>query len=443
MDRQGRDATNLLSFMFLRAQEHVGLPQPNLSARVWSGSPEAFVDYCATVIGRGSGMPQIVSDESIIPALTRQGIVEEDARDYAIVGCVELSTQGNNLGWSDAAMFNLVKVLELTINDGVCMLTRKQLGPNTGQLSDFDSFEGFLDAYRRQLDHFLKLMMPLCDRIDRLHAELLPSPFLSSVVSDCLENGVDVTAGGARYNLSGIQAIQPANLADGLAALKQLVFDEKAIDPRRLLNALRNDYSGEEELKQRLIQRVPKYGNDVEWVDQLGAQWTKYFAERLSEYTNARGGPYHMGLYTVSAHVPMGKNVGATPDGRRAREPLADGGMSAMYGRDVSGLKSVSRIESRYAGNGTLLNMKFLPRMFDNPQERGKFIAMLRTLGTLGIHHVQFNVVNRETLISARERPEEHRNLTIRVAGYTAYFVELAPDLQEEIIKRTSYGETP
>ena len=441
MDRDGNDATNLLSFMCLKAQEHVGLPQPNLSARLWKGSPDSFVDECARIIGLGSGMPQVVSDESIIPSLVRQGIDQDDARDYAVVGCVELSTQGNELGWSDAAMFNLVKVLELTLNDGVCLLSGDQIGLQTGTLTD--TMEDLEAAYRAQVGHFVDRMMPLCDAVDRLHAEVLPSPFLSSVIDDCLTGGVDVTAGGAHYNLSGIQAIQVANVADSFAALKKLVFDEAVVGREELLDALRHDFEGYEALRQKLV-RAPKYGNDVEWVDEFGNRWARHFADQLTRFSNARGGPYHMGLYTVSAHVPMGRNVGATPDGRRAGEPLADGGMSAMYGRDMSGptalLQSVSRVSSRYASNGTLLNMKFLPRTFRNAEERGKFVSLLRTFVELGIHHVQFNVVDHKTLMAAKDHPEEYGNLTIRVAGYTAYFVELAPDLQDEIIARTAYG---
>ena len=444
INRDGSDATNLLSFMCLKSQEHIGLPQPNLSARLWTGSPDAFVDECARIIGLGSGMPQIVSDESVIPSLCSQGIAEGDARDYAVVGCVELSTQGNELGWSDAAMFNLVKALELTLNDGACLLTGDQLGPHTGTLIDFRTLEDFEAAFQRQIDYFMDKMIPLCDAVDRLHAEVLPSPFLSTVIDDCLATGIDVTAGGAHYNLSGIQAIQVANVADSLAALKALVFDAPVVTPRKLLEALRHDFEGSEALRQTLLQQAPKYGNDVQWVDEFGERWARHFANRLTEFTNARGGVYHMGLYTVSAHVPMGNNVGATPDGRKARAPLADGGMSAVYGRDKSGptalLQSVSRVNSRHASNGTLLNMKFLPRTFRNAEERGKFVSLLRAFVGMGIHHVQFNVVDHKTLLMAKENPEEYGNLTIRVAGYTAYFVELAPDLQDEIIARTAYG---
>jgi len=442
MDRSGADATNLLSFMCLKAQENIGLPQPNLSARLWPGSPHAFVDECARIIGLGSGMPQIVSDESIIPSLMSRGIPSEDARDYAVVGCVELSTQGNDLGWSDAAMFNVVKALELALNDGVCLQTGERLGPSCGTIEDHDTMEDVDGAIRVQIDHFMDRMIPLCDSVDRLHAEVLPSPFLSCVIDECLDKGTDVTAGGARYNLSGIQAIQVANVADSLAALKDLAYDRGTVTRTELLAALRTDFNDSEALRQKLM-RAPKYGNDIEWVDELGAKWARHFADRLTEFTNARGGPYHMGLYTVSAHVPMGKNVGATPDGRRSAEPLADGGMSAVYGRDISGptalLNSVSRVGSLQASNGTLLNMKFLPRTFRNNEERGKFVTLLRAFLTLGIHHVQFNVVDHRTLIAAQKDPEGYRNLTIRVAGYTAYFVELAPDLQDEIIERTAY----
>ena len=439
------DAVNELSYLMLKAQDHVGLPQPNLSARLHENSPDVFIDECARVIGLGSGMPQIFNDESIIPALETQGISHPHAVDYAVVGCVELSTQGNNLGWSDAAMFNLVKALELTLSGGRCLLTGEQIGINVGDVTSYSSFAELEKAYWKQIQHFTERMITACEVVDRLHAAMLPSPFLSSVIDDCIEQGVDVTAGGAHYNLSGIQAIQAANVADSLAAVKQLVFEEKKINPEKLLRALEADFKDYEQLRLILVNRAPKYGNDVAWVDELGARWVEHFGEGLKQYTNVRGGPYHTGLYTVSAHVPMGRNVGATPDGRHAGEPLADGGLSAMYGRDLHGptalLKSVSRIPARYGSNGTLLNMKFLPDFFKTKERRAKFDALLRAFIKLRIHHVQFNVVGAETLRAAQEKPEEYRSLTVRVAGYTAYFTELAGDLQNEIIARTAYGD--
>ncbi|MFC1760659.1 glycyl radical protein [Planctomycetota bacterium] len=442
---EGADATNALSYLFLMAQEHIGLPQPNLSARLHQNSPDHFVDACTRVIGLGSGMPQIFNDESIIPALTSQGISREHAMDYAVVGCVELTTQGNNLGWSDAAMFNLVKVLELTLNNGRCMLTDQCMGLETGHFTDFESYADLEQAYGRQIGFFVERMIQVCEWIEQKHQEHLPSPFLSTVVDDCLERGLDVTAGGAHYNLSGIQAIQVANVADSLAVLKQLVYKEQRVSRDELLTACRENFNSHEILQQICLHQVPKYGNDTEWVDQLGAQWLTYFADQLKAYTNVRGGPYHMGLYTVSAHVPMGQNVAATPDGRLSGSPLADGGMSPMYGRDCLGptavLRSVARAPLARASNGTLLNMKFLPVFFKTHRGRKQFSALLKAFVCLRIHHVQFNVLRQEDLLAAQQNPEAYQGLTVRVAGYTAYFTELAEDLQDEIIARTTFGE--
>ncbi len=441
----GTSSENELSYLFLRAQEHLLLPQPNLSARVFAGSSEHFLTRCSEVVGKGSGMPQFFNDEAVIPALKGKGISDEDARNYAIVGCVELTTMGNNLGWSDAAMFNLVKALELALNDGVCTLTGKQMGARTGTLKDFAKYEDVIAALNAQVDFFFERMIRCCEVVEQAHAELLPSPFLTSVIDDCMEAGIDVTAGGAHYNLSGIQAIQCANIADSLAALKTLVYDEKIVDRAELHTALVNNFENAELLRLRMLNKAPKYGNDIEWVDAIAFDWARDFAERLSRYTNVRGGPYQMGLYTVSAHVPMGQNVGATPDGRLAKEPLADGGMSPVYGRDVKGptavLKSVSRVKSEYGSNGTLLNMKFLPSLFHTELGVAKFVRLLRAFIELKIIHVQFNVVNREDLIAAQKQPELYKSLTIRVAGYTAYFTELAPDLQREIIERTEFSD--
>lgn len=444
-DENGQDATNELSFLFLKAQEHIGLPQPNLSARLHENSPEAFVRECSRVIGKGSGMPQIFNDEAVIPGLIAKGIEEKDARNYAIVGCVELTTHGNNLGWSDAAMFNLVKVLELTLNNGVCLLDGTKVGIDTGSLATYESYEELEAAYEKQIYHYVERMIPACEIVEKMHAELLPSPFLSSVIDDCIAKGIDVTAGGAKYNLSGIQAIQVANISDSLAVLKNFYEQNDKAQRTHLLQALRDDFVNDEILRNRLIHKYPKYGNDVAWVDEIGNKWIAVFDDYLKNFTNVRGGIYHTGLYTVSAHVPMGQNVGATPDGRRSKEPLADGGMSAVYGRDINGptalLKSVSRIDSMRGTNGTLLNMKFLPQMFATEEGIKKFSNLLRAFVRLKIIHIQFNVLNEEDLLEAQKHPEKYKNLTVRVAGYTAYFTELARDLQNEIIARTSYGE--
>ncbi len=443
-DRAGADACNPLSFLFLEAQERLGLPQPNLSVRLHPGVGDALLKKAVQVVAKGSGMPQFFNDKAVIPALMGLGVSQEAARDYAVVGCVELTVQGCCLGWSDAAMFNLNKALELALTGGKCLLTGAQLGPDCGSLATYGSFEELEAAFARQLDYFTGKMVAACEQVERAHMELLPTPFLSATVQDCMDKGIDVTAGGARYNFSGIQMIQAANLADSLAALKQVVFEEKRVDGARLLRALERNFAGEEALRARLLNKVPKYGNDVPWVDLLAAKWAQYFRDRLGRYRNYRGGPYHTGMYTVSAHVPMGQNLGATPDGRLARQPLADGGMSPVYGRDVSGptavLKSVSRLDKNLTSNGGLLNMKFLPQFFERQEGIDKFALFLRTFVDLEIPHIQFNVVSPQDLLDAKTHPENYRGLTVRVAGYTAYFTELAGEIQDEIIRRTSYA---
>ena len=444
-DENGKDYANDLSFLFLQAQKHLGLPQPNLSVRLHEGTGDDLLKEAVRTVAKGSGMPQFFNDKAVIPSIQELGISEKDALDYAIVGCVELTTQGNNLGWSDSAMFNMNKALEAALTGGVCLLTGELFAPDYGNLEEYETFEDLEEAFRHQIDYFMDKMLLACEEVEKAHIDLLPSPFLSSVIDHCMEDGIDVTAGGAKYNLSGIQMIQVANLADSLAAIKQLIYDEKKVEKSEMLEALKYNFEGYEFLRAMCLNKVPKYGNDVDWVDAMGTKWAEYFKNRLRTFKNYRGGPYHTGMYTVSAHVPMGENVGATPDGRRAGEPLADGGMSPVYGRDVNGptavLKSVSKLDKSLTTNGGLLNMKFLPEFFKNEAGIDKFAGFLRSFVDLEIPHVQFNVVRKEDLIAAKENPEQYRGLTVRVAGYTAYFTELADELQNEIIARTSYGD--
>lgn len=446
IDENGCDIYNELSLLLLKAQYHLGLPQPNLSVRLNKNSSHELIQEAIKVVAKGSGMPQFFNDEAIVNSMIKDlGIEEKDARNYAIVGCVELTTHGNNLGWSDAAMFNLNKALELTMNHGKCLLTNEPIGLDLGSIETYESFEDLENAFQKQIDYFIEKMMKAEIVVEKAHQDCLPTAFLSTVIDSCLEKGVDVTRGGAKYNLSGIQMIQIANLADSLAAIKVLVYDEKMITRHELLEALQADFKGYEIIQTMLLNKVPKYGNDVKWVDELGAKWAGYFRERMKDYTNYRGGLYHTGMYTVSAHVPMGENVGASPDGRNALTPLADGGMSPVYGRDMAGptavLKSVSRMKDSYTTNGGLLNMKFLPEFFKTETGMMKFENFLRAFVDLKIPHIQFNVVRCEDLLDAKLHPEQHRSLTIRVAGYTAYFVELAGKLQDEIIERTAYED--
>ncbi|MBB5335547.1 glycyl radical protein [Pectinatus brassicae] len=444
LDENGNAAENDLSYMFLQAQEDLGLPQPNLSVRLNKNTSQNLLEKSIAVVAKGSGMPQFFNDEAVVDTMIESlQIAPKDALDYAIVGCVELTTQGNNLGWSDAAMFNLNKALELAMNHGKCLLTGRQMGLDIGGLDTYDSFEELENAFAGQIDYFMGKMIKACAEVEQGHMDLLPSPFLSAVIDDCMEKGLDVTAGGAHYNLSGIQIIQAANIADSMAVLYQLIYKEKRITGTEMLTALQKNFQGYPVIKAMVENKVAKYGNDVKWVDNIAVKWAQYFREKLTHYKNHRGGLYHTGMYTVSAHVPMGENVGATPDGRLAEQPLADGGMSPVYGRDAAGptavLQSVGRLDNNLTSNGGLLNMKFLPEFFATEQGIKKFAMFLRTFVDLKIPHIQFNVLHKEDLQEAKKNPEKYRSLTVRVAGYTAYFTELDGKLQDEIIARTQY----
>lgn len=440
----GIDASNELSYMCLQAQADLILPQPNFSVRLHENTPQDFLVTVARVISKGGGMPQLFNDQVIIPAYEHRGVSHSDALNYAVVGCVELSIPGKALGWSDAAMFNLVRVLELTLHGGAVPETGKQLGPQTPPLQALATFHDFEDAYATQLQHFIALMVQGVNVIDQLHAQVCQTPLLSTVIDDCLTVGKDVTAGGAHYNFSGPQGVQIANVADSLAALKCLVYERKEIAPAQLMTALARNFAQDEVLRQRLLSGASKYGNDDDYADSLGNKWARFYCEEVARYANPRGGAFHPGFYTVSAYIPLGNNVGATPDGRFAHAPLADGGLSPVAGRDVQGptavLRSVSKIDQSLVSNGSLLNLKFLPSFFEQAKALEWFAAMLRGLVELNISHVQFNVISAETLRAAQRHPEQFRGLVVRVAGYSAYFCELDRGVQDEIIRRTEHG---
>jgi formate C-acetyltransferase len=412
--------------------------------RLHRGTPDDLLAAVSRVISLGTGMPQLFNDEVIVAGQERRGVKHTDAVDYAAVGCVELSIPGKALGWSDSAMFNLVRVLELTLHGGRVPETGKPIGPQTPRLEDMKGFLGLETAFKTQLRHYIALMVKGANIVDRLHARTCQTPFLSTVITDCIEKGQDVTGGGAHYNFSGPQGVQIANLADSLAALKLLVFERNEIAPRQLMEALSRNFAGDEVLRERLLTGAPKYGNDDDYVDELGSRWARFYCEEVGSYSTPRGGTFQPGFYTVSAHVPLGHNVGATPDGRFAYTPLADGGLSPVAGRDLKGptavLRSVSKIDQELASNGALLNLKFLPSFFRHADSIGWFTAFLRGFVDLRIAHVQFNVVSADTLRQAQQDPEQFRSLVVRVAGYSAYFVELNKEIQDEIIQRTEHG---
>ena len=431
LTENGRSAVNVLSFLCLDAYQSVQLPQPNLGVRVNELIDRPFLLKTAETIRLGTGIPQIFNDEVIVPAFLNRGVSLEDARDYAVVGCVELSIPGKTYGLHDIAMFNLLKVMEIAMqeNEGNSGLT----------------YEGLIEHIRARINHYIALMVEGSNICDIGHRDWAPVPLLSSFISDCLETGKDITDGGARYNFSGVQGIGIANLSDSLHALKGLVFEQQLLSFDELLAVLKANFATPEgeKVRARLINRFEKYGNDIDDVDNISAELLRHYCKEVEKYRNPRGGIFTPGSYTVSAHVPLGAVVGATPDGRLAGEQLADGGLSPMLGQDMQGptavLKSVSKLDNYLLSNGTLLNVKFTPATLEGDAGLQKLADFLRAFTQLKLQHIQFNVVNAETLREAQRRPQDFAGLVVRVAGYSAFFVELSKEIQDDIIRRTAH----
>lgn len=430
VDEDGADASNELSYLLLDLQQDTRLPQPNLSLRISKDTPDSLLVCASKIIRLGDGLPQCFNDETNIPAFTNRGISLADARDYAVVGCVELSIPGRMYGLHDISMFNILKCFEITLKE---------------HPQGFATFADLEAAIEDVICRYVNLMAEGCNTCDLAHRAMAPTPLLSVFVHDSMEKGKDITSGGARYNPSGVQGVGTANLADSLEVIRKAVFEEHAISWSELLAMLSRNWqgAGDEVWRQHFISRYPKYGNDVDEVDELSAKFLRFYGEEVAKYTNPRGGHFQPGSYTVSAHIPLGKAVGATPDGRRAGEQLADGGLSPMVGRDKHGptasLRSVSKLDNVLDSNGSLLNVKFSPATLAGDEGIRKLSAYLRAFSRLGVQHIQFNVVDKATLLDAQQHPERHQDLVVRVAGYSAMFVELARGIQDDIIARTEH----
>ncbi len=486
-DEHGRDATNDLSYMCMEAQLHVRLPQPSLSIRVWNCTPHALLIKAASVTREGLGVPAFYNDEVIIPSMMSRGYTLEDARGYCIIGCVEPQACAKTDGWHDAAFFNMLRPLELVFSSG--MDKGVQIGPKTMDVLDMTRFEEFYDAFKAQEEAMIELMVQADNAVDTAHAARCPLPFESCMIDDCIARGKSVQEGGAHYNFTGPQGFGIANVADALAAMRKLVFEDGVVSMAEMKQALADNfgkgatpkkatelttmavkmldaegkdvnadmiksiYTGfvtaahiSDAQKKRydeilaMIADVPKYGNDIEDVDMFAREIGQTYTKPLLQYTNPRGGIFHAGLYPVSANVPLGYDAGATPDGRLANTPIADG-VGPMSGRDVSGptatANSVSRLDLGDASNGTLLNQKFHPSALTGDMGLEKFVAYLRGFFDRKGMHVQYNVVSRETLLDAQAHPENYKTLVVRVAGYSALFTTLSRSLQDDIINRT------
>ena len=485
----GVDVTNDLSFMCIQASMHVQLPQPSFSVRVWNGSPHEFLIKAAELTRTGVGLPAYYNDEVIIPALVSRGLTLKDAREYNIIGCVEPQKAGKTEGWHDAAFFNMCRPLELVFSQG--MDRGVQVGVKTKPVEEMREFTEFYDAYKEQMNYMIGLLVNADNAIDVAHAERCPLPFLSCMVDDCMKRGKSVQEGGAVYNFTGPQGFGVANMADSLYAVKTLVFEEHKATLREFKEALATNYGkgltkemiggmtariaaglkaagqeiGEKEVAAimktvmevsempavkvkgerllKLIAEVPKFGNDIPEVDAFARDVAYTYTRPLQEYRNPRGGIFQAGLYPVSANVPLGAQTGATPDGRLAGTPVADG-VSPSAGKDVNGptaaANSVARLDHFIASNGTLFNQKFHPSALSGREGLEKFVALIRAYFDQKGSHMQFNVVSRETLLDAQKYPEKYKHLVVRVAGYSALFTTLSRSLQDDIINRTEQG---
>ncbi len=490
-DEHGLDSTNDLSYMCIEAAMHVPLPQPSISIRIHNGTPDSLMLKAAALTRLGTGLPAYYNDEVIIPSIMARGLTLEDARDYCIIGCVEPQAPHKTDGWHDAAFFNMCRPMELAFNSG--MDKGVKIGVDTKPVEEMTSFDEFYDAYKAQQSYMIKLLVNANNAIDLAHAVRCPLPFQSCMVDDCIGRGKSLQEGGAIYNFTGPQGFGIANNTDGLIAVRQLVFEQKKYTLAEVREALKANFgyglsgtaalnltteiatelaregieineaavrtiynevttcgslSAETKAKYRELKRAidedcPKYGNDIYEVDMFARDVANTYTREVEKYKNPRGGIFQAGLYPVSANVPLGGTTGATPDGRLAYTPLADG-IGPASGRDVKGptatANSVARLEQGVASNGTLLNQKFHPSALEGMGGLMKFSALIRSYFDQKGMHMQFNVVTRETLLDAQKHPENYKTLVVRVAGYSALFTTLSKSLQDDIINRTQQG---
>ena len=453
VDREGKDATNRLSSLILETVGELRLTQPNLSVRYHSGTTREFLDACARVIDRGFGMPAFNNDEVVVPGMLERGVSLEDARDYSAIGCIEVAVPGK-WGYRTTGMsfLNLPRIVLATLNDGVDATSGKAFLPGTGKLADFATFEQLMAAWRRQVAFYTRASVAVDTAVDTALETEVPDILCSVFTDDCIGRGKTVKEGGAIYDwISGLQ-VGIANTGNALAAIKRLVYEEKSVTKEELLAALETDFAGKdgETLRLKLLNMAPKYGNDDDYVDSITVEAYRAYIDEITRYRNTRfgrgpiGGGYYPGTSSISSNVPSGAAVKATPDGRKAGAPLAEGS-SPSSGTDILGptavLSSVGKLPAREIFGGVLLNQKLTPGSLRTVEDRARLEAMLRTFfDDMKGWHIQYNLVSRETLLDAKKHPERHRDLVVRVAGYSAYFNDLAADQQDDIIARTEHS---
>ena len=436
----GSDGVNELSYLMLDVIEEMRQVQPNPSVQVSKKSPKRFLKHAAKVIRQGMGKPDLFNCDLIVQELVRQGKSVEDARQGGTSGCVETGAFGKE-SYILTGYFNMPKVFEITLNNGVDPRTGRRIGLETGDPVQFETFEELFEAYERQLNYFVDIKVRGNNVIERLYANYIPAPFLSLLIDDCIATGKDYHDGGARYNTTYIQGVGVGTMTDAMTAIKYHVFDEKTLTMEALMAALHDNFAGHERVRQMLLNRTPKYGNDDDYADDVMVAIFEAYFDAVDGRKNTNGGTYHVNLLPTTCHVYFGSVIGATPDGRKAEMPLSEG-ISPVQAADRHGptavIKSVAKMDHVRTG-GTLLNQKFAPQLLQDDDGLDKLVHLIRTYFKLDGHHIQFNVVDAATLRAAQKNPEQYRDLIVRVAGYSDYFCDLGEVLQDEIIARTEH----
>ena len=445
MDKEGRDATNDLTMLMLEGSVHTRMMNPWVCVRMHEGTPYELKIKTVECIRAGYGHPKLFNDEPAIQGMMKKGMSLEEARDYCVVGCVEISLPGKEYGWHDAAYVNTPKMMEMVLNGGRSLNTGKQLGPDSGSLETYQSFDEVLASVVTQFEYWTDQMCSSLCIIDNIHREIKPLPYLSMFYADCVASGKDVTEGGAKYNGTGPQASGMATCADSLASIKQLIFDEKRCTGAELLDAVKNNWKGYEKLYAYVnSSKVHHYGNDDDYADELFKYMFECYCRHISGRKNPRGGIFSPGVYSVNANVAMGMNTNASVDGRKKGEAISDN-MGPVHtdccSHDINGptavVNSLAKVDHSLATNGTLMNLKFPQESVAGIEGRDNLVSFIDEYIAKKPMHVQFNIMSSATMRAAQKKPEDYKDMLVRVAGYSAYFVELGKPLQKDLIQRT------
>lgn len=434
----GSDGVNEMSYILLDVIREMRLLQPSSMIQVSKKNPDRFIRAAVEIIKTGFGQPSVFNTDALVQEMLRAGKDVRDARNGGCSGCVETGAFGTE-AYILTGYFNLPKILELTLNDGFDKRTGKQIGLKTGTATDYRTYEELFAAYKAQVQHFMRIKLTGNNIIERIFMKYMPVPFLSVLIEDCIRNGKDYMCGGARYNSSYVQGVGLGSITDMLTALRYHVYDKKTIAMETMEKALANDFKGFEELQYQLVYHTPKYGNDDDYADEQEVQVFDMYYDVLSGHKSPRGADYRVNMLPTTCHVYFGKVTGATPDGRNAWKVLSEG-ISPVQGADTNGptavIRSAAKIDHIKTG-GTLLNQKFTPSLLSTEEGCNNLVHLIRAYFRMDGHHIQFNVVDADTLREAQKHPEDYRDLIVRVAGYSDYFNDLGEDLQNEIICRT------